>query len=255
MEYIKLTPENLESEHICCAISSSRDPQVLAKKLWLRDRLAEGLVFLKGNVRGKCFIEYIPAEYAWVPISADGYMHINCLWVSGAHKGHGYSNDLLISCITDAKAKGFKGLTTISSQKKLSFLSDPRFLEYKGFIAADAAPPYFTLMYLPFFEDSPIPQFKSCVKEPVSDLSGFTIYYTYGCPFTAKYVPILQKCAAERGISLKAIQITTRNEAQNAPSPWTNFALFHDDRFITHEILSENKFLSICDDISKGVKL
>jgi len=27
--------------------------------------------------RGKCFIEYIPAEKAWVPIKADGYMYID----------------------------------------------------------------------------------------------------------------------------------------------------------------------------------
>ena len=65
MDYIKLTSENLDSEHICCAISSNKDPQVLSKKQWLRDRLEEGLVFLKADVRGKCFIEYIPAEYAW----------------------------------------------------------------------------------------------------------------------------------------------------------------------------------------------
>ena len=37
----------------------------------------------------------IPAEYAWNPIDAEGYMHINCLWVSGSLKGHGYANDLL----------------------------------------------------------------------------------------------------------------------------------------------------------------
>lgn len=253
MEYIKLTPENLEREHICCAISSNRDPQVTAKKSWLRDRLSEGLVFLKGDARGKCFIEYIPAEYAWTPISAEGYMHINCLWVSGSFKGHGYSNDLLDACILDAKAKGLSGLTVISSHKKMSFLSDPKYLLYKGFKTADTAPPYFTLMYLPFSDASPVPHFKDCVKCPPGELHGFTIYYTWGCPFTAKYVPILEKAAAERGIPLKSIQITSRQEAQSAPSPWTNFSLFYEGRLITHEILSEKKFISICD--SKGEKL
>ena len=32
MEYTTLTKENLDSEHICCAIASNKDPQVLAKK-------------------------------------------------------------------------------------------------------------------------------------------------------------------------------------------------------------------------------
>jgi len=58
MEFVKLTRENIEKEHICCAISNNKDIQVMSKKNWLRERLEEGLVFLKGNVRGKCFIEY-----------------------------------------------------------------------------------------------------------------------------------------------------------------------------------------------------
>ena len=61
MEYIRVTKENLEKEHICCAISDNKDIQVSSKKAWLADRFDEGLVFLKSVERGKCFIEYIPA--------------------------------------------------------------------------------------------------------------------------------------------------------------------------------------------------
>jgi len=68
VELIQLTHDNIEQEHICCAISNNKDIQVMSKKNWLKDRLDEGLVFLKGDVRGKCFIEYIPAEYAWRPL-------------------------------------------------------------------------------------------------------------------------------------------------------------------------------------------
>jgi len=71
MEYVKLTLENLQEEHICCAISNNKDIQVASKKAWLKDRLKEGLVFLKSAERGKCFIEYVPSEYAWCPIVAD----------------------------------------------------------------------------------------------------------------------------------------------------------------------------------------
>jgi hypothetical protein len=82
MNIITVTNENLDKEHICCAISNNKDCQVAAKKAWLAERFADGLVFKKGDVRGKCFIEYIPAEMAWCPIEADGYMYINCFWVS-----------------------------------------------------------------------------------------------------------------------------------------------------------------------------
>ena len=117
MNLIQITPENRETEHICCAISNERDCQVQAKKAWLAKRLEEGLVFLKGDVRGKCFIEYIPAEHAWAPIEAEGYMYIDCLWVSGQFKGHGYSSLLLDECIRDAKEKGRRGLAVLSSEK------------------------------------------------------------------------------------------------------------------------------------------
>lgn len=133
MEFIRLTHENIEKEHICCAISNNNDIQVRSKKSWLNDRLDDGLVFLKANVRGKCFIEYIPAENAWAPIDADGYTYIDCLWVSGQFKGHGYSNLLLEECINDSRSQGRKGLVVLSSKKKLGFLSDLKYLAYKGF--------------------------------------------------------------------------------------------------------------------------
>ena len=62
MEYIRVTNENIDEEHICCAISNNNDIQVSSKKTWLKGEFDDGLVFLKSEERGKCFIEYIPAE-------------------------------------------------------------------------------------------------------------------------------------------------------------------------------------------------
>ena len=73
MNYIRVTKENIDKEHICCAMSGK---QSLAKKEWMKQRFDEGLVFYRSEERGKCFIEYIPAENAWVPIEADGYFYI-----------------------------------------------------------------------------------------------------------------------------------------------------------------------------------
>lgn len=246
MELIRLTHENLEKEHICCAISNNKDVQVMSKKAWLSQRLDEGLVFLKGDVRGKCFIEYIPAEYAWAPVDAEGYMFIDCFWVSGQFKGHGYANQLLEECIRDSREKGKKGLVVLSSRKKLGFLSDPQYLQYKGFIAADTADPYFILLYLPFSPDAEKPRFKPCVSQTVQQLpSGFTLYYTAQCPFTAKYVPLLEAAAQESGAAFQAVPITSQEQAQSAPCPFTAFALYHNGRFLTHEILSVNKFRKV----------
>ena len=186
-----------------------------------------------------------------MPIEADGYMYIDCLWVSGQFKGHGYSNLLLNACIKDSREKGKKGLAGLSSTKKMGFLSDPGYMKCKGFARADTAEPYFELMYLPFAEDAGRPCFRNTVHDHSSMPKGFVLYYTNQCPFTAKYVPLLEDMAKARNVAFQAIHIRSREEAQNAPTPFTTFSLFYDGQFVTHEILSEKKFEKIM--VSKGV--
>ncbi len=252
MELIRVTPENLEQEHICCAISGNKDIQVQSKKKWLSERFKDGLVFLKGNIRGKCFIEYIPAENAWAPIEADGYMFIDCFWVSGQYKGRGNANLLLEECIRDSREKGKLGLCVISSTKKKPFLSDPKYLAYKGFQLADTANPDFTLLYLPFSKDASKPYFRTQVKLPEIKKPGFVLYYSHQCPFTAKYVPLLEQSAKKAGVPFETVLVDSREKAQNAPAAVTNFTLFYEGGFITHEILSIGKFEKLAETLMKS---
>ena len=251
MNLIQITPENLETEHICCAISNERDCQVQAKKAWLAKRLEEGLVFLKGDVRWKCFIEYIPAEHAWAPIEAEGYMYIDCLWVSGQFKGHGYSSLLLDECIRDAKEKGRRGLAVLSSEKKLGYLSDPKYLKYKGFQTTDAAGPHFRLMALPFEGQTELPRFSPRLQQAAAQVpkTGLVLYYTSQCPFTAKYVPLLEAICRDRNVPIQTFHITTTEQAQNAPCPYTAFSLYWNGGVVTHEIPSEKKFEKLLADL------
>lgn len=245
MDYIRVTKDNLESEHICCAISNNKDVQVASKKAWLKDRFDEGLVFLKSTERGKCFIEYIPAEFAWNPIEADGWMYIDCLWVSGSMKGHGYSNDLLNACIRDSREKGRKGLCILSSAKKRPFLADPKFLKYKGFSVADEADNGIQLWALPFSEGAEKPKFRECARHPHIDEPGWVLYYTNQCPFNGKYVPIVEQTAKAHGIPFRAIHIISREQAQSAPTPVTTYALFRNGVYLTNEQMNDTKFLKL----------
>ena len=245
MEYIRVTKENLDNEHICCAISNNKDIQVSSKKAWLAGRFDEGLVFLKSVERGKCFIEYIPAENAWNPIVADGYMYIDCLWVSGSFKGHGYANDLLDACINDSKSKGKQGLCILSAAKKKPFLADPKFLKYKSFTVSDESDNGIQLWYLPFSANADRPVFKDCAKHPRIEEKGYVLYYTSQCPFNAKYVPILEHTAKENGIPFKAVHIESREQAQNASTPITTYALFREGEYLTNEQMNESKFLKL----------
>lgn len=243
MNYIRVTKENIEKEHICCAMSGK---QSLAKKEWLKQRFDEGLVFYRSRERGKCFIEYIPAENAWVPIEANGYLYIDCLWIAGAMKGHGYSNDLLNECIRDAKAQGRKGVCILSAEgKKREFLSDPKYLAYKGFTAADISDCGISLMYLPLSPNAEPPRFKECARHPQAAEDGFVLYYTDQCPFTYYWVPRVQEAARAHGVPLKSIHITDRETAQSAPAPVTTYALFRDGKFLTQGIQSDKKFLAL----------
>lgn len=245
MEYIRVTKENLENEHICCAISNNRDIQVASKKAWLAERFDDGLVFLKSVERGKCFIEYIPAENAWNPLDAEGYMYIDCLWVSGSFKGHGYSNDLLGACLADSREKGRKGLCILSSAKKKPFLADPKFLKHKGFAVCDEADNGIQLWYLPFKKETEPPRFKECARHPHIVEKGYVLYYTSQCPFNAKYVPIVEQTARDQGIPFKAIHIQTKAEAQNAPTPVTTYALFYNGEYLTNEQMNDKRFLKL----------
>lgn len=248
MEYMKVTKENMEKEHICCSISNNKDVQVSSKKAWLMDRFDDGLVFLKSIERGKCFIEYIPAENAWNPIDAEGYMYIDCLWVSGALKGHGYANDLLEACIKDSKEKGKKGLCILGTAKKKPYLADSKFLKYKGFTVCDETNNGIQLWYLPFFIDVEKPKFMECAKHPHIDESGYVLYYTNQCPFNAKYVPLIENIAKENNIPFSVIHITSKEQARNVPSPITTYALFYDGQYLTNEIMNEKKFLKLIND-------
>ena len=73
MPFITLTKANLESEHICCAFSDKKSVEgYKAKKQWLAEEIDKGYVFTKLDERAKVFIEYCPAEYAYLPVNAPG---------------------------------------------------------------------------------------------------------------------------------------------------------------------------------------
>lgn len=243
MNYIRITKENIDKEHICCAMSGK---QSLLKKEWMKQRFEEGLVFYRSEERGKCFIEYIPAENAWVPIEADGYLYINCLWIAGSMKGHGYSNDLLSECMRDAVSQCKKGICILSAEgRKREFLSDPKYMAHKGFKVADISDCGINLMYLPLDTNFEPPKFKECAKHPAVSEDGFVLYYTDQCPFTYYWVPKVREAANSHNIPLDVIHITDKESAQNVQAPVTTYALFRDGKFVTQSIQSDKKFLAL----------
>ena len=137
-EYINLTLENIEKEHICCAIGDPKHQVgVNNKKEWIKSKLKDGHVFRKLNARGKIFIEYEPIETAWIPISGKNYEYIYCLWVAGRYKGKGIAKELLEYAINDSKEKGMSGICTLASKKKKPFVGEKQFFLHYGFKVVD----------------------------------------------------------------------------------------------------------------------
>ena len=133
----------------------------------------------------------------------------------------------------------------------MPFLSDPKYLKYKRFVVADTAEPYFELLYFPFKKDALKPKFKQSVKSPKTKETGFVFYYAHQCPFTAKYVPIIEEQAKKKSLKFKSVRFENTKEAQNAPVPTTSYSLFYNGEFITNEILSDKKFEKLLVEIEQ----
>ena len=118
-------------------------------------------------------------------------------------------------------------------------------LRYKGFKVCDEADNGIQLWYLPFAADAPLPEFKECARHPHIEEKGYVLYYTSQCPFNAKYVPIVEEVARENGVSFRAIHLQSKEEAQNAPTPVTTYALFYNGAYLTNEQMNDRKFLKL----------
>ena len=46
----------------------------------------------------------------------------------------------------------------------------------------------------------------------------------------------------------KPVRLSTREEARNAPTPVTTYALFYDGEYVTNEQMNEKKFLKLVKD-------
>lgn len=253
-EIITLNLENIEVEHICCAISDKKSISgYLKKKEWMKKQIQKGYVFKKLNVNHKVFIEYCPSEVALIPITAPNYMIINCFWVAGKYAGKGYGKRLLEECIKDSA--NMDGIAVLTSNKKKPYMSDKNFFIKQGFEVCDTAPPYFELLVYKNNQNAVSPTFNKAAKENVcSNKNGLTVYYSNRCLFTEYYTnTVLKELSSKEGIELEIIRIDTKEQAKDLPSPFSIYSIFYNGNFITHEILNEAKFSKIVDNIKDRV--
>ena len=236
-DFINLTAENLDNEHLCCIIRTKKlHPGIEAKRKWLSERIKEGHVFRKLNAKATVFIEYAPLETAWVPIKGDNYYYIYCLWVLGNCKGQGYGKLLLEYCLTDAKKKGKSGVCMLGSKKQKAWLSDQSFVKKFGFKVVDTTDNGYELLALSF--DGSMPEFtKGAKKQEIRD-QQLTIYYDMQCPYIYQNIEMINKYCKENDIPVSLIKIDTLEKAKSLPCVFNNFGVFYKGKFQTVNLLS-----------------
>ena len=236
---LTLDKSNIDKEHICCAISDKKYKDSYEfKKDWLKKEFDNGYVFRRIDARAKVFIEYGPAEKAWIPVDAPNYLLINCFWVSGQYKGQGYGKELLRLAIEDAKAQGNDGLVTVVGTSKFHFMSDTKWLLKQGFETCEKLSSGFSLLVKKINPKANYPIYRDSVKSgECSDKNGLVIYYSNRCPFSEYHVTTsLTETAVKRKLPLKVIKLDTMEKAQSAPTPATIFSLFYNGKFVTTDL-------------------
>ena len=237
-EFVNITCENLEDEHLCCAISDKKHQNgVNLKKEWLRKRIPEGHVFRKLKAQGKVFMEYAPLEKAWCPVNGENFMYIYCLWVAGSFKNNGYGKELLEYAIKDCQKQQKNGICTISSKKKKPFLGEKKFFEKYGFEVVDTIGEY-ELLALCFGKEKP--QFNENAKKMEIERKELTIFYSEQCPFTNHCVKELKEYAEEKGVKISFEKIDTLEKAKNMPCVFNNWANFKEGKFLSNTLLNKN---------------
>ncbi len=235
-QFINLTPENLDQEHLCCIIRSKKPhPGVEAKRQWLSERLSEGHVFRKLNEKATVFIEYAPLETAWVPVVGDNYIYLYCLWVLGSCKGKGYGKELLEYCIADAKAKGKSGICMLGAVKQKSWLSDQAYAKKYGFRVVDTTDYGYELLALSF--DGTEPKFAESVKKAEIENQELTIFYDLQCPYVYQSIETVKKYSETNGVPASFILVDTLQKAKELPCVFNNWAVFYKGKFETVNLL------------------
>lgn len=240
-DFINLTPENIQNEHLCCIIRMKKlHPGVESKRQWLSDRLKEGHVFRKLNAKATVFIEYAPLETAWVPITGDNYYYIYCLWVSGIYKGKGYGKSLMEYCIADAKEKGKSGICMLGSKKQKAWLTDQSFAKKYGFEVVDTTANGYELLALSF--DGTTPKFAQNAKKETIESKELTIYYDMQCPYIYQNIEKIKQYSEQNDVPVSLIQVDTLQKAKELPCVFNNWGVFFNGNFVTVNLI-DDKYL------------
>ncbi|MDH3243619.1 MAG: N-acetyltransferase [Saprospiraceae bacterium] len=246
-----ITPQNVEHQTLFCA-KSPKDAAFQNKQVWFTKRYQEGLrmKLLKSDAgRAIGFIEYIPAEYAWRPVEAPGFLFIHCLYLYGKqNKGRGGGSLLVQSCETDARKANMNGVCVMTSRGP--WITDGRLFEKCGFSLVDERG-RFQLHAKKLKGGAPDPRLRNW-EERQAAYQGWHLLYADQCPWHEKSVNAIRGISEAQGINMQVSKIKTSKQAQNAPSGFGVFSLLKDGILLEDHYISATRFRNILDNEMKA---
>ncbi len=247
---IDMNAENIFDFGFC----GTKNPQHVGcsrKAEWFKKRQKEGMKYKvlfseeKGTVG---MIEYIPGEYVWRAVEANGYLVIHCLCIfHKPYREKRIASRMIDECIEDASREDMHGVAVVTREG--AWMVGKDIFVKKGFEIVDYAEPDFELLVKKFDKDAPTPKFKgNWDKILAKHEKGLTILWSDQCPYIAKSVGEIRETIKERyGLKANIIEMKNREQAQNAPSPYAIFSLVYDGELLAFHPISNKRFMNIMD--------
>jgi len=257
-EQIRMVDVSLDNmlESPCCGIKNTEHKGYKRKTDWLKTYFKKGFhakVLYTEDNRQFGYIEYLPGQYAWRAVEAEGYMFIHCIWTFyKKYKGKGYGKLLIQAAIDDAKKEKMKGVAVVT--RKRPWLAQSDIFLKNGFEAVDTAPPDYELLVKKFNKSSPNPKFKDNWEEKLKKYGqGLTIIRADQCPHSIKFADEIAETAKNiYKLKTKIVELKTHQDAQNAPTPFTVFAIIYNGRILADHQISRTRFENI---MKKGIRM
>lgn len=243
-DLILVDPLNVEEHGFFC-IKNKKADGYKAKLQWFLHQYELGLrIFIATGETGKQlgFVECIPAEFAWRPLEAEGYLFIQCITVySKKDRQQGLGKYLLQRCEQLALEGKHIGLCSMTSNKP--WVAEKGLFEKSGFEKVEELG-RFELMAKSLTHSQKLPGLIDWQAQQ-AQYQGWHLVYANQCPWHQKAVDELSKTASDRGISLQISQLHTPEEAHLAPSGFGTFSLLFNGRLLADHYISKTRFLNI----------
>jgi hypothetical protein len=179
-------------------------------------------------------------------VEADGFLFIQCFWVVGRNRGHGYGQRLLEACFDDAR--GMQGVVVMVS--KAHWLPTPKIFLKNGFELADRAAPSFDLLVKRFNPMAPTPRFK---PNAAFIPPGLTLYHSDQCPYTQNVPEIFEKVGEKLRIPTTIIHLDNAQAAQKSPCLYGTLAYYFNGKFLTYHPTGSEKLLKLIKSEQDGI--